>query len=169
MLNRDANAYITSRFAIFAPYIIRATHSHSQQHIWQQEVMRCISRAITVNRDVTNSWNSVPILNDTPTKVNLDQSYFRASISAVQCGCWSCGVKLVKTGRWTTSKRPDFTCLLLLYKQTRSTTRDDARKSLWPRLAFVGAVILNRDATWYVYATSRFAIFAPYTIRAVHS
>ena len=89
-------------------------------------------RAIAVNRDVTNSLNSVPILNDTPTKVNLDQSYFRASISAVQCGCWSCGVKLVKTGRWTTSERPDFTCLLLQYKQTRSTTRDDAQKSFWP-------------------------------------
>ena len=80
--------------------------------------MRCISWAITVNRDVTNSWNSLLILNDTPTKVNLDQSYFRASILAVQHGSWSCWEMLVKTGRPTTSPPPSVPILLPCYHWT---------------------------------------------------
>ena len=86
-----------------------------------------------------NSWNSVPILNDCPTKVNLDQNYFRTSISALQRGSWSCGGNIVRTGRQTTTERPDFTYMLLLDKQMRSTTRDGARKSFWQRLTFVGS------------------------------
>ena len=37
------------------------------------------------------------------------------------------------------------------------------------KIGFRGAVTLNWDAAWYIYAMSRFAIFAPYTMRAVHS